>query len=195
MRGSSTVLEHARAHSPTTSQPFTRSTPISWSSADGCRGQIGEGDALIARTPGVRVAVKTADCLPLLMVDARSKSVAAIHSGWRGAVQQIAPKAIEALHAEPPDIYVALGPAIGPCCFEVGPEVAAEFRTLFPERADLDRKTTIDLAEANRRQLVAAGVPAEHIDVARLCTRCGDEFHSWRRERERAGRMFSWIGR
>jgi YfiH family protein len=163
--------------------------------AGGRSGIIGEGDALIAETPGTLVAVKTADCLPILIADVRRRRVAAIHSGWRGAVRQIAPKTLRAMGSDPADVLVAMGPAIGPCCYEVGPEVAIEFRELFPERTDLDRRTKIDLGEANRRQLIAAGVPAGRIYTAALCTRCcGGEFYSWRRERERAGRMYSWIG-
>ncbi len=163
--------------------------------ADGRCGRIGEGDALIADSPGRLVAVKTADCLPVLLVDAGRRRVAAVHAGWRGAVQRIAPKTMAAMGANPHDVHVALGPAIGPCCFEVGPEVASQFQDLFPERTDLERKTTIDLAEANRRQLIAAGVPNSQIHRSELCTVCGAaEFFSWRREREHTGRMYSWIG-
>ncbi len=163
--------------------------------ADGRCGQVGDGDALITGKPGLLVAVKTADCLPVLLVDAARKRVAAVHSGWRGAITQVAMKALEAMQAHPEDVHAALGPAIGPCCFEVGPEVARQFAPWFPERFDLDRKTTLDLAEANRRQLIRAGVAESHIYTAGLCTVCGGEqFYSWRRERRRAGRMYSWIG-
>ena len=162
--------------------------------ADGCAGQIGEGDALIASQPGATVAVKTADCVPLLLVDERKRRVAAVHAGWRGTLAAIAQAAIRALEAEPADVRAAIGPAIGPCCFEVGPEVAREFQAIFPERADLEARTTLDLVEANRRLLIAAGIAPERIDSANLCTRCEEEFHSFRRDRERAGRMYSWIG-
>lgn len=163
--------------------------------ADARCGLIGEGDALIAASPGQVVAVKTADCLPVLLVDARRRRVAAVHSGWRGAAERIAPRTLAAMGARPEDVHAALGPAIGPCCFEVGPEVAGRFREFFPERTDLDRQTTIDLAEANRRQLIAAGVPASQIHGAELCTVCrGADFFSWRRDRQRTGRMYSWIG-
>lgn len=162
--------------------------------ADGRRGLIGDGDALIADRAGSLVAVKTADCLPILMADVRRRRVAAVHAGWRGTVREIAAKTLAALDANPADVHAALGPAIGPCCFEVGADVAAQFKKWFPERGDLDRRTTLDLAEANRRQLLAASVPAEQLYVAGLCTRCGEEFHSYRRDRRHAGRMFSWIG-
>jgi polyphenol oxidase len=162
--------------------------------ADGCAGHIGEGDALTASQPGATVAVKTADCVPLLLVDERKRRVAAVHAGWRGTLAAIAQAAIRALEADPADVRAAIGPAIGPCCFEVGPEVAREFQAIFPERADLDARTTLDLVEANRRLLIAAGIGPERIHCANLCTRCRDEFHSFRRDRERAGRMYSWIG-
>jgi copper oxidase (laccase) domain-containing protein len=96
--------------------------------------------------------------------------------------------------ADPARMHAAIGPAIGVCCYEVGPEVAREFRAIFPERGDLDTRTRLDLAEANRRLLIGAGVSPERIAVARLCTRCQSEFHSFRRDQGRAGRMYSWIG-
>lgn len=167
--------------------------------ADGCRGCAGEGDALIARTPGTRVGIRTADCIPLLLADERLRAVAAVHAGWRGTVQGIAARTVEALvrtfGSRPEDLHAAIGPGIGSCCFEVGPEVAAEFRVLFPERDDLDRRTHVDLAEANRRQLAAAGILSSRIYCGAPCTVCAaGEFHSWRRDGERAGRMVSVVG-
>ena len=167
--------------------------------ADGRTGRIGEGDALIARMPGTRVGVRTADCLPVLLADERLHAVAAIHAGWRGTVQGIAGRTVEALvrtfGSRPEDLHAAIGPGIGFCCFEVGPEVAAEFRALFPERDDLGRRTRVDLAEANRRQLAAAGLPPSRIYCGAPCTVCAPEdFHSWRRDGERAGRMVAVVG-
>ncbi len=93
------------------------------------------------------------------------------------------------------DILVAIGPGIGACCFEVGPEVATEFERFFPERNDLHERTRVDLAEANRRQLVRTGVPESHIEILGLCTRClAEEFHSYRRDGKGSGRMVSAIG-
>ena len=95
----------------------------------------------------------------------------------------------------PDDIWAAIGPGIGACCFEVGPEVALQFESIFPEKGSLNRRMKLDLAEANRRQLIAAGVPPEQIEFSGLCTVClAGEFHSFRREREKAGRMLSVVG-
>jgi hypothetical protein len=95
----------------------------------------------------------------------------------------------------PDQIWAAIGPGIGPCCFEVGPEVAAQFQQIFPEQVDFGHHRRVDLAEANRRLLEAAGVPSNQIEVCGLCTMCRiHEFHSFRRDREQAGRMLSTIG-
>jgi purine-nucleoside/S-methyl-5'-thioadenosine phosphorylase / adenosine deaminase len=168
-------------------------------SVDGRRGCAGEGDAMLTQSPGAALGVKTADCLPILLADPEHRAVAAIHAGWRGTVKGIAAKTVaemrRAFGSSPETLIAAIGPGIGACCFEVGPEVAREFRGLFPERMDLDRRVRIDLVEANRRQLVSAGVLEGHIDTGAPCTACApDEFHSFRRDRERAGRMMSVAG-
>jgi YfiH family protein len=160
-------------------------------SANGRSGCLGEGDALVTNTPGSVVAVKTADCLPILLVDASNRAVAAVHAGWRGTVRQIARRAAEAMCREfgtcTSNLHAAIGPGIGSCCYEVGPEVAAEFGR--------QGRAHVDLSEANRRQLMALGIPPRQIYAAGLCTQCrtGD-FWSYRREREAAGRMFSFAG-
>jgi len=156
-----------------------------------------EGDALLSA--GRPVGVKTADCLPILLVDERHRAVAAVHAGWRGSVSRILEKAVQSMSerwgTRPEDLHAALGPAIGACCYEVGPEVATQFAALFPERRDLDQRTRIDLEDANRRQLLALGVSPGKIYSAGLCTFCDPaQFHSFRRDREAAGRMISFIG-
>jgi YfiH family protein len=156
--------------------------------ACGRAGVLGDGDALLENTPGCAVAVKTADCIPILLVDVRRRAVAAVHAGWRGTVARIGPAALDAMRdsfgAAPSDVLAAIGPGIGACCYEVGPEVAAEFGR--------EGRAHIDLADENRLQLERAGVRAVY--VAGLCTRCRDEFHSFRRDREAAGRMYSFAG-
>jgi polyphenol oxidase len=159
--------------------------------AGGRSGNLGQGDALLDNTSGAALAVKTADCVPILLADERLRAVAAVHAGWRGTVAGIAQRAVESMRdrfgTDPADLSAALGPAIGECCYEVGPEVAAHFGR--QERA------RIDLVEANRRQLVAAGLAERRIHAACLCTMCrGDEFHSYRRDGQAAGRMYSFIG-
>jgi YfiH family protein len=159
--------------------------------AGGRAGLIGEGDALLETAPGAVVAVKTADCMPILLVDERCRAVAAVHAGWRGTVAGIAAHAVEAMRerfaSEAGDLHAAIGPGIGECCYEVGPEVAAEFgRT---------GRVHLNLAEENRRQLLEAGVTAERIYASNLCTQClFQDFHSFRRDREASGRLFSFAG-
>ena len=157
----------------------------------GRSGVLGAGDALLENTPGAVVAVKTADCVPLLLVDPHRRAVAAVHAGWRGAVAGIAQRAVAALGTQfgsrAGDLHAAIGPAIGNCCYEVGPEVAAQF--------GVDGRAHIDLVEEVRRQLKAAGVDGRRIYVSGLCTKCrADEFHSFRRDGAAAGRLYSFAG-
>jgi len=159
--------------------------------AGGRTGCLGEGDALISNTPGRTVAVKTADCLPILLVDGKNRAVAAVHAGWRGTIGRIVCRTADVLcrtfATKPADLHAAIGPGIGSCCYEVGPEVAAEF--------GLSGRAHVDLAEANRRQMVGIGIPDRQIYAAGLCTQCRpDDFWSYRREKEGAGRMFSFVG-
>jgi YfiH family protein len=153
-------------------------------------GCAGSGDALITDEPGRFIGIRTADCVPILLANPSNRAVAAVHAGWRGTAARIAAVALDKLAADfgsrPAGVFVAIGPSIGPCCFEVGPEVANVFgRT---------GRTTIDLVEENRRQLMDAGVPAANIDVSGACTMCDAvEFHSWRRDRKAAGRMVAAI--
>ena len=159
--------------------------------ACGRSGELGRADALIESTPGAVVAVKTADCVPILLVDERRRAVAAVHAGWRGTAARIAPAAIgsmaERFGTRPEDLHAAIGPGIGVCCYEVGPEVSAQFGA--------SGRQHIDLAEINRGQLLDAGLAAGRIYAANLCTMCRpEEFHSFRRDREAAGRLYSFAG-
>ena len=161
-------------------------------------GLAGEGDALITNRPGLLLSIRTADCLPILVADRRNHVVGAIHAGWRGTVAEISPKTVRAMMdrfgSRPDDLSIVIGPSIGQCCFEVGADVAAQFQKYFPERADLSKRTQIDLLEANRRQLRQLGVPDAQIVSSGLCTCCRqDTFHSYRRDRDAAGRMVSGI--
>ncbi|MCC6291273.1 MAG: peptidoglycan editing factor PgeF [Bryobacterales bacterium] len=146
-----------------------------------------EGDALVASRAGLWIRVRTADCLPVLLADERRRAVAAVHCGWRGVRLELAAATVRRMGAEfgtvPSDVLAVIGPGIGACCFEVGPEVASEFQSTFPERDDLDRRTKLDLEEAVARQLAQAGVDEGRVARARLCTHCGAElFHSFRRD-------------
>lgn len=149
-------------------------------------GPQGEGDALVTGTVGLYVTVRTADCLPLLMVDVRQRRVAAVHAGWRGTVMGIPQAAIRTMGSNPVDIWVAIGPGIGPCCFEVGDEVAREFGK--------SGRQCIDLFAYNYRKLLEFGVPPQQIAAEAPCTRCrAVEFHSFRRDKAEAGRMHAAI--
>jgi hypothetical protein len=154
---------------------------------EGC---TGDGDALIATRPGLAVSIRTADCLPILLADPRRGVVAAVHAGWRGTAGRIVAAAVNRMcgqhGCDSASIHAAIGPGIGPCCYQVGPEVARQFGQ--------EGTVHLDLAAANREQLLETGVVASHIDTIGLCTRCrADLFHSWRRDGAAAGRMISYI--
>lgn len=154
---------------------------------DGC---VGEGDALLTREPGVTVSVRTADCFPVLLVDMHHHVVAAVHAGWRGTADGVVVETLRRMRVEfgtkTVDISAAIGPGIGACCYQVGEEVARRF--------GLEQAGRLDLAAENLRQLTLEGVPREAISLAGACTSCDRErFYSWRRDRESAGRMISYI--
>ena len=159
--------------------------------AEGRCGILGEGDALLEDRPGSVIAIKTADCMPILLVDGRHRAVAAVHAGWRGTAAKIVAAAVDAMRARfgtlAGDLHAAIGPGIGQCCYQVGPEVAARFGE--------QGRAHISLSDANRTQLLTAGVTRERIYASNLCTMClAEEFHSFRRDRERAGRLHSFVG-
>jgi YfiH family protein len=152
---------------------------------------------LLENTPGASVAVKTADCVPILLVDRDRRAVAAVHAGWRGTVAEIARRAVEEMRREfgsdPSELEAAIGPGIGACCYEVGPDVGAHFRQ--HSEPGREGRARVDLAAANRRQLLEAGLDSARIYISGLCTMCRpDEFHSYRRDKQDAGRMFSFVG-
>jgi YfiH family protein len=165
-------------------------------------------DALVSKTPGILLTVKTADCVPVLIGDPKSGAFAAVHAGWRGTSSSIVMKAIKQLETEygagARDLRVAIGPAANTCCYEVGSEVIEKFKELFPQSDHLFTPTKtgharIDLHTANRDQLIAAGVRPERIHLAPFCTMDrNDLFFSYRREKSlhgRVGRLMSVIGR
>lgn len=161
-------------------------------------GRIGEGDALISSEPGLLVGVRTADCVPVLLFDSEKRAVAVIHAGWRGTAQQIVVCTLSELAGHfgtlLRDVYAAIGPAIGHCCYQVGPEVARQFAAWWPELEGAAQPVQFDLVETNRRQLVGAGINPERIFAGAPCTSCTDTLHSYRRDKEAAGRLISAIG-
>lgn len=186
------------------------------------------GDGLVTHTPGILLAVQTADCLPVILADRKHRAVGVFHAGWRGTVKRIVEKGVGELRrwfgTDPSDLIAAIGPGIHSCCYEVGEEVRDRFRGQFayadqlfreskdsdeihrkypllfltaraPGHSELPKKIFLDLVEANRRQLVAAGVPAGDITASEYCTCCRtDLLFSHRAEKGKTGRMMAVVG-
>ncbi len=165
-----------------------------------------QADAAISRQPELLLGIQTADCVPILLADTRNHIVAAVHAGWRGTLARIVAKTLGRMRLEfrtnPADVFAALGPAIGPCCYEIGPEVAQAFSGQFANAAEWfdgpferlssgeepnplpwltmmppgheppPERVQLDLRAANRWQLLDAGVNPENIAVSSLCTGC-----------------------
>jgi YfiH family protein len=167
-----------------------------------------EGDGLITNLPGVLLGVGTADCVPVLVVDVARRVVGAFHAGWRGTVARIAEHGIAAMSAEfgsrAEDMVAAVGPSIGACCYTVGEEVRLDFGCQFSYATELFREEAagirLDLWEANRRQLIDAGVDPKRIWTVSDCTACSREtdrglrYFSHRGEKGVAGRMLNVVG-
>jgi YfiH family protein len=166
-----------------------------------------EGDGLITATPGILVGIVTADCIPVLVVDPVRRVVAAFHAGWRGTVSRIVEQGIARMEQEfqsdPATLLGAIGPGIGQCCYTVGGEVRQRFEAdfeygdqLFSEADGLkDGEWRLNLTEANRRQLLAAGLSLGSIATVGGCTSCQpDRFFSHRASGGRTGRMMAAIG-
>jgi purine-nucleoside/S-methyl-5'-thioadenosine phosphorylase / adenosine deaminase len=184
-----------------------------------------KGDASATNRPGLVLGVRTADCAPVLVVDPKKRVVAAIHAGWRGTLQRIVTKTIGQMQMEfgcrPQDLLAAIGPTIGPCCYEVDTEVAVAFAAKFGNAAEFfdelrtgdepnplqwlnmmppghqppPNKVLLDLPKANRLQLLEAGLRERNIFVSDLCTACRrDLLFSYRREGARSGRLMSVVG-
>jgi len=159
-----------------------------------------EADASVAEVPGLLLGIETADCLPVLLIDPQRRAVAAAHAGWRGTAAGVTAQTVAALVArgsDPGDLLAALGPGIGPCCYQVGPELRQAFGPGGEEffGPGSDGRPHLDLRAANRRQLLLAGLRAERIVGLDDCTSClGDRYHSFRREGKGSGRMISFVG-
>jgi hypothetical protein len=165
---------------------------------------VGQADSLITSEPDVYLMMRFADCTPLLFYEPRRSAVGLAHAGWRGTVQNIAAATVKAMvkqfGCQAHHLIAVIGPAIGPCCYEVGPEVMAaaeeafsEAKSLFTRRNGRADHAYFNLWEANRRQLAAAGV--KQIIQSELCTACRtNEFFSHRAEHGRTGRFGIVIG-
>ncbi len=162
------------------------------------------GDAMVTELPLVLLIIKTADCLPVLVVDESRRVIAAIHCGWRGTSKGVVKRAIQGtvthFGCRPSDLLVGLGPCIEGECYEVGEDVLQAFEKeglktkFFKEHPSRKGKYLFDLKGENLSQLVSAGVDKKNIFSADCCTYCDNSLPSFRREKERAGRMLSFIG-
>jgi YfiH family protein len=162
------------------------------------------GVAFFSGDPSRAVSVRVADCVPLLVADPRTGLVAAVHAGWRGTAARVASAAVRALATRggsAADLIVAIGPSIGPCCYDVGEALIDAFREAGHPADAVARwfsrpngRLVLDLWTANTDQLAAAGVNRGRIHAARLCTACRlDLFYSFRKEGARAGRLAAVI--
>jgi polyphenol oxidase len=183
---------------------------------------------MVTDTPGLLLAVQTADCLPIVLVDPKRRAVGVFHAGWRGTVKRIVEKGVGELRrhfkSDPRNLVAAIGPGVQGCCYEVGEEVRTKFEMQFayasslfreekesdpvrekypllfltaraPGHSELPVKLFLDLVEANRRQLLDAGVMAKNIDTAAPCTACHTELlFSFRAEKGVTGRMMGAAG-
>jgi hypothetical protein len=197
---------------------------------DGVPAEHLAGDGLITAAPGLLLAIQTADCLPVILVDTKRHAVGVFHTGWRGTVKRIVEKGVGEMFrcfgTRARDIKAAIGPGIQGCCYEVGEEVRIKFESQFAYAASLFREVKdsdpvrekypllfltarapghsegmlpkrifLDLVEANRQQLLAAGVMKKNIDASPLCTNCHPELlFSYRAERGKTGRLMGVAG-
>lgn len=186
------------------------------------------GDGLVTKTAGLLLAIQTADCLPIILVDPKRRAAGVFHAGWRGTVKRMVEKGVGEMRrhfgSQARDLKAAIGPGIHGCCYEVGQEVRDKFESQFvyteklfrvveetdparekypmlflsaraPGHSELPRKIFLDLVEANRQQLLAAGVPAKSIEASAFCTNCRtDLLFSYRAENGKTGRMMGVVG-
>jgi YfiH family protein len=169
---------------------------------------VGKGDAMITADVGVYLTMRFADCAPILLHDPVRRAVGLAHAGWRGTIKNVAGSVVQAmvdsLGCSPENITAVIGPAIGPCCYQVGEDVIQAVEAVFPRRSASDDSIQLfsrrngqyayfDLWEANRRQLKTAGVG--QLVVSGLCTACRtDHFFSHRAEHGKTGRFGVMIG-
>lgn len=160
-------------------------------------GAYDKTDGLVTDRPDVWLVVSVADCTPVFVVDRRKEAVGVFHAGWRGSAARIVEGGIQMMAREfgsvPSDMQAFIGPSAGACCYEVGDDVARRFTDGVVEKRN--GSLYVDLKKENFRQLVESGVPEKQIEVSTHCTIHEDSlFHSYRRDRERSGRMMGFVG-
>lgn len=161
------------------------------------------GDGLITDQCGLLVSVSTADCVPVMLYDPVRRAVSVLHAGWRGSHLNISAKAVSMMESDygsnSKDLLAGIGPSIGPCCFEVGPDVWEKLERDASCREEVvvhkkEDKAWVDLVQLNRMQLIEAGLHAENIQDTGLCTACDPNlFYSFRRDRKKIGNMTSGL--
>jgi hypothetical protein len=161
-------------------------------------------DSLITDEPGILLTAFFADCVPLFFVDPKTGAIGLAHAGWRGTTAEIARTTVEAMSrhygSRPENLRAAIGPSIGPCCYEVDEPVVERVRPLAEPDTGVVRETKsgkyrLNLQELNRQIMIKAGILPTRIEITSWCTSCHTEwFYSHRREQGRTGRMAAWIG-
>jgi hypothetical protein len=159
-------------------------------------------DALMTNQKGIYLTIQIADCLPILIYDPLKQVICAIHAGWRGTLSQIVLKSVEKMKQEfdcaPFDIIAGIGPSIGPCCYEIGNEVAKQFEKQIPAESVVqyrkDKNPVLDLWQTNKNLLIKAGLNPEHIEISFTCTSCNhNKFYSSRYYKGNTGRFAAGI--
>jgi YfiH family protein len=171
---------------------------------EACPDGLFEGDAMITDQPGILLIITTADCLPVFLVDAEKKAVAAVHCGWKGTAKRVLQKTVETMRSSfgsaPESVLAAMGPRIGESCYEVGEDVYTEFvhsgfpKNVFQRHPRRENKYYLDLAKANRIQLLEMGVKEVSIVSVELCTHCDESLLSYRLDRRTSRRLMNFIG-
>lgn len=200
----STLLLQRQVHGSRVVAAGDEEPPVECSvaGADGFRRLQVDADALVTTSPGVVVGVRTADCVPLLLVAPRARWAAAVHAGWKGTLAGIAVAAVAAAARDgiaAAELLASLGPSIGPCCYEVSFELAQQFEDAGLAAASVAAaprsRPHLDLRVANRLLLERSGLPPRGIQMTGPCTRCErDRYHSFRADPDSGGRQISWIG-
>jgi len=160
-------------------------------------------DAIVTSRTDLAICIKTADCVPVFIVDQVKKVIAVVHAGWKGTALEISAKVIRLMQKQygclPTDILAAIGPSIGKCCYDVDQATADAFRKqnnseLFLQQGPKKDKWMLDLPEANRRQILDTGVPESNIEVSGYCTVCNqDMFFSHRGSGGITGRQVNFM--
>jgi|TARA_B100000131_G_scaffold81846_2_gene78766 hypothetical protein len=158
-----------------------------------------EADSIITNLKGIRIGVKTADCVPILITDLDATFISAIHSGWRGSYYEITPKTIDKIienfKIDPNDIVACVGPSILSCCYEVSFDLWNKFKIKFGQNkfvfSEKNNRFYLNLARLNLSFLQSKGI--SKVDIINQCTFCNDDFFSYRRDKSLTANQISNI--